>query len=126
MQTIIRVEHPSDGRGYFGILWLDTDSFEWGPAMDVKSTFNRHMKFKIAPYEIGWTNEHFCAYKSVEQIQQWILKKDFKALFKNGFKVLMIDVSECIEGEDQMLFKKEHILQTKDITNLFITKKKSK
>lgn len=43
---------------------------------------------------------------------QWFISK--------GFNILMIDVSECIEGKDQILFEKKYILQTKIINSLFI------
>jgi len=42
----------------------------------------------------------------------------FKVI-KMGFKILLLDVSECMIGEYQVLFRKKNIIQSKDITHLF-------
>lgn len=124
MTTIIRIEHIS-GDGIFGAKnpngnWvLNRDTFECYSALSGK-----HSDFPT-PYEdkgIGRVinDDEYCAFKSIEQVQQWIEKDWFYGLVNNDFKVLMLDVSECVIGEYQVLFKKENILQSKDITNLFL------
>ena len=125
MKTIIRIEHKS-GNGIFravnrlGNYIIDSKK--------VGKTFNklqiRHFEFPT-PYGDSkisrFINEdEFCAFKSIEQVQQWITKDEIIALTKLDFKVLMLDVSECIEGEYQIIYEKKNILQSKDITNLFI------
>ena len=125
MKTIIRIEHKS-GYGIFravnrlGNCIIDSKK--------AGKTFNklqiRHFGFPT-PHDDSKINRfiqdnEFCAFKSIEQVQRWITKDEIIALTKLDFKVLMLDVSECIEGEYQIIYEKENILQSKDITNLFI------
>jgi hypothetical protein len=124
------MEHPSDGLGIFGTrkkgeaceyIWGSlTPTFDYSPD-EIGDMMSRHRDFNTPTQDnldfiVG---EHFCAYRSIEQIQQWITKEEFIKLFTYGFKVYMIDVSECQIGNDQVIYKKEHILQQKDISSLF-------
>ena len=125
MKTIIRIEHKS-GYGIFravnrlGNCIIDSKK--------AGKTFNklqvRHFEFPTPHRDSKISrfieDNEFCAFKSIEQVQQWITKDEIIALTKLDFKVLMLDVSECIEGEYQIIYEKENILQSKDITNLFI------
>jgi len=123
MTTIIRIEHKS-GKGIFRARinrrgdCLD-DKFKWADKL-----FDRHSDFPT-PYRDSLINrpieeDEFCAFKSIEQLQEWITKDEIKKLSKHNFKVLIIDVSECIVGEYQILYKKTDIIQSGDITSLFI------
>jgi hypothetical protein len=60
-----------------------------------------------------------CAYKSIDQLQQWIYKDEFKILFDNNYKVLLLDVTEYQIGEYQIIFTRESVLSSKDISSLF-------
>ncbi len=122
MKTIIRIEHPNSGNG----IWRHIENGEH--LCDYFSFYddfsNKHDNFP-SPSEDSLIRrcikyDEYCAFKSIEQIQQWIEKEWFEEILSLGFKIYMIDVSECIEGEYQILFKKEHILQQKDISSLFI------
>lgn len=64
--------------------------------------------------------EWFCAYKTVEQLQQWVLKEELAFFISKGFKVLLLSVSEYQEGEKQVIFTKESIVSSEDITTLFV------
>lgn len=64
--------------------------------------------------------EWFCAYKSVEQLQKWVLKKEMAYFIKMGFKVLLLNVTNFQEGEKQVLYTKDSINSSEDITSLFI------
>lgn len=125
MKTIIRIEHKS-GIGIFRAKNRLGNEIIF--TKKNRSKFNslekRHWDFPT-PYGDSKINrfinpEEFCAFKSIEQVQQWITKDEIIALTKHDFKVLMLDVSECIEGEYQIIYEKKNILQSKDITNLFI------
>jgi hypothetical protein len=119
MKTVIRIEHPYDGNGLWravgdnGVIIDDISFFE--------ELADKHNKFPL-PHEDGlfMTGYHYCAFKSIEQIQQWIENDWWKEIIELGFKVLMIDISKYQEGNHQIIFKKEHIMQSKDITELFI------
>lgn len=125
MKTIIRIEHKS-GHGIFravnrlGNYIIDTKKNE----SKFKLLCRRHWNFPTPSRDSKINRfinpEEFCAFKSIEQVQQWITKDEIIALTKLDFKVLMLDVSECIEGEYQIIYEKKNILQSKDITNLFI------
>ena len=117
MKTIVRIQHHSDDCG----LWR---AGGWSAIIDQanchESLRARHEKFPT-PYKEGidFTIEHFCAFKSIDQLQEWVLPEEMKEIISLGFKVLLLDVSECLEGEYQIAFKKEHIVQSKDITEIF-------
>lgn len=64
--------------------------------------------------------EWFCAYKSVEQLQEWLELDEIKYFITKGFKVLMLEVSEFQVGRDQIIFTKEGIISSKDISSLFL------
>jgi hypothetical protein len=119
MKTIIRIEY-FDGNG----LWQSVDN----DGNIVYRTFSfkldlirKHDKFPTPQQEgLIINDDDYCAFKSIDQLNQWIDKEWFNEIINKGFKILMIDVSKCIEGDYQILYKKEDILQTKDISSLFI------
>ena len=120
MKTLIRIQH-NNGKGLFRAL--DTkgecilESLHCYEALTYK-----HWEFP-SPLEDnllnGISKKEFCAFKSIEQVKQWIEPEWFNEIIKAGFKVLLLDVSDCREGEYQILYKKEDVLQTKDIPELF-------
>ena len=122
MRTIIRIEHSS-GYGIYratdkvgnDIVKIDDPIF--------KELITRHYDFPTPILDVGLrfiNSSEFCAFKSVEQLQQWITKEEIQELSKLDFKVLMLDVSAYREGKYQILYQKKDIIQSKDITNLFI------
>lgn len=125
MKTIIRIEHPTTGNGLFR---ADDD---YGNAIIWKAYFHsslsaKHYNFPIPYDDIGIKRDpeenEYCAFKSIEQLKQWIEFDWFNTIIELGFKILLLDVIDCVEGEYQILYKKENIIQSKDISNLFITK----
>lgn len=122
MKTIIRIEHPSDGKG----IWRskDKDGDKYIDSLSNYWDFDaRHCKFPNPTYEGDVTGFiagiHYCAFKSIEQLQEWVYKNEIKELLEMGFKVYMLDVSNWLEGNYQICYKKEDILQQKDISELF-------
>ena len=121
MKTVIRIEHY-DGIGMFrsqiGHLRRKT-VYDFLPEVG-----DRHIKFNdpdMDHLDIEKENKTwYCAYKSIEQLQKWILKDEFKILFDRGFRVLLLDVTEYQEGEDQIIYTKESIANSKNISSLFI------
>lgn len=124
MKTVIRIEYPEDGIGMF-MTYLKN-----GLKRKIKSidefcitAFRRHFKFNC-PIQDGLdayrdSKEWFCSYKSIEQLQQWIKTNELKRIIKKGYMVLMLDVTEYQEGRDQIIYTKESIKSSKDITSLF-------
>jgi hypothetical protein len=116
MTTILRIEHK-DGCGIFR-------SYASGCLVNAKTFHERHNNFPSPKDDMfilrNVEDDEFCAFKSIEQLQEWVTADEIKQFIKLNCKVLLIDVSECIVGEYQILYKKENIIQTKDISELFI------
>lgn len=129
IKTIIRIEHKSDG---FGMFRSELDENSMPSRVEVGDGENdilselwlRHNDFNT-PYkdkldiELGF-KEWFCAFKSIKQIQRWILPDEFKVLLENDFNILLLTVTEYQEGEHQVIFTKESIVSTQDISTLFV------
>ena len=124
MKTIIRIERP-DGIGMFrnevavlNIIELIDLAKRHGNGKFPIPYYDKNLNI-ISCYKDD--KEWFCAYKSIEQLQQWVKPNEFKYLFNYSYKVLLLDVTEYQEGEYQILYTKESILNRKDISNLFKT-----
>lgn len=124
MKTIIRIEHEC-GNGLFTARTEDDSTAVIRKSSFVRKLQAKHMDFPV-PQNDGLTIRscNYCAFKSIEQIQQWIEPEQFKEIIELGFKIWMIDVADYQEGEYQILFKKQDILSKKDISQLFINKVK--
>ncbi len=120
MKTIVRIEHIS-GNGIWQ-SYVDGDIDR--PFYD-EFSFSSELKSKHVymntPQEDGldMTSQHYCAFKSIEQMNQWIEKEWYKELFEHDFKVLSIQVSDYQESMDQVIFKKRDIISSTDISDLF-------
>lgn len=114
----IRIEH-SDGNG----LWRSNNKSVY-ELNCMNSIIERHRKFPNPTWEgdvKGFIEGvHYCAFKSVEQLQQWIFPDEIREILDNGFKVYLLDLSEGLEGNYQIAYQKQHITQQKDISELFI------
>lgn len=121
MKTIIRIEHEC-GNG----LWMAVNKNNYTVICKGFSFYNelygKHSRFPVPRLDglLNIQDDEYCAFKSIEQIQQWIEKDWFKEIVEFGFKIWMIDVSVWREGEYQVLFKKKDIVSKKDISELFI------
>ncbi len=63
---------------------------------------------------------HYCAFDSLETFNSLVYKKEIKFLLLQGFKVLMLTVTDILKGEHQVAYRKEDVIETKDISSLFI------
>lgn len=61
-----------------------------------------------------------CAYKTVEQVQQWLEKEEIQYFTSIGFRVYLLTVSEYQTGEYQVIFTKDSIESKEDVTSLFV------
>ena len=122
----IRIEHPRSGKGLFTHYESTELGYKEGAnyLSDSNNFYKRHLNFpnpkddkKIKRFI---AKNEFCAFKSVEQLKEWVTTEEIKEFIEMGFKVLLLDLTVCIEGDFQILFKKEDISQSKDITELFI------
>jgi hypothetical protein len=115
---VVRVQNRETGIGMFftnGLLFIVEGLSRISP---------RHRDFNT-PDEDGLdvkldNKEWFCAYKSIEQFQQWVMLSEVRILIEKGFDVLLLDVEEYQIGEHQVVFTKQSITSTKVINELFL------
>ncbi len=116
MIQIIRIEHKDSGKGLFrhlDVCW-----------QELTELFERHCKFKT-PGADGLNirqsdKEWFCAYKTLEQFQNWILKEEIPIILAHGYDIWLLEVTEYQEGRDQVIFTKESIQNLRNLNDLFI------
>lgn len=122
MKTVIRIEHTKDGRGLFRSGTAHNRTIEKLYCHD--ALLGKHSGFPT-PFHDNLINRRpkrneYCAFKSIEQLQEWLESDWIKEAIKFGYRVLMLDVSEYVEGEYQILYKRCNVLQSKDVSSLFI------
>lgn len=126
----IRIEHE-DGQGMFIIEKCDENGNEIGTRYDkivghrfLPTVRERHTgKFK-GPMRETFADQficgkHFFAYKSIEQLRQWVFPEEMIQLLDRGYKVYLLNLSEAIEGEMQIIYMKKDIISKEDISSLF-------
>jgi len=117
--TIIRIEH-ADGYGmYRAKNW--GERYTLGDCENTEKMNELHANRKT-PYSDGikFDNDMFCAFESLETFKALVIDSELSWLLHNhDFKVLMLDVTLIHRGEHQVCYKKEHVLQTKDISSFF-------
>lgn len=120
----IRIEHENG----WGIFRYDSKSgYKYKEFTEDYSHYyhkivERHSNFKSIsqdfPKNCEYT-DYYCAYKSLDQLAEWVLRRELEVLIKNGFTVYLYELSECEVGEDQIFFKLENVISKKDINSLF-------
>lgn len=114
---IIRLEHPSNGYGIF--YNREVTDTQLNPCI-IDAYRGRHWSMDDASRITGFmSGQHYCAYKSIDELQRWLEPSELKELIKIGFVVYLIDVDDFIIHRDQVVYKKEDILEIKDISELF-------
>ena len=131
VKTVIRIEHPFDGNG----LWRS--KLKTVTRITLHTQFNkissRHGdSIKFPSYQSDyWLKEqinvdtvelfyHF-AFKDLAQLNTALTSDELKECINTlGFRVLMLDVTEYYESPFQVIFRKDSIQTTKDISHLFL------
>ena len=132
-KTIIRIEHPSDGKG----LWCSV--IDGGTIYDKR--INNHSKFNdIADrhatdaFPNFWEDrvlskaidheelhKYNFAFKSLDQLKTALTSDEMKECINIlGFRILMLDVTDYHESDYQIIFKKKSIVSYKDISFMFL------
>ena len=116
---VVRIEHSETKWG----LWRSKDENGYCLIEQLKchdAINKKHLTMPNALEDLGSRDDNeFCAFKSIDELQQWVKPEWMQELIEVGFKILLLDVTECRIGEYQVLFNKEDIIQSKDITELF-------
>jgi hypothetical protein len=118
----IRVEHPANGWGMFRQTDESCHVRYNNQGIDLEDLIDRHRKIPTPWYDSllkTFNDNEFCAFISIEQIQQWIFPEEFEKLFKLGFQVYLLELSDCRVGEYQILYEKQNIKEQKNISSLF-------
>jgi hypothetical protein len=137
MIQCVRIEHPGDGNG----LWTSTGNnssrhdylihrldcyielkekhLNMPPPqadLPISDTFiNASIEWDLGDVP----NPYHCAFKSIEQMKEWVTDSQLKEITDAGFKIYYIETTEGIEGNHQIIFKKTNTKYT-DITNIFL------
>lgn len=128
--NIIRIEHPSDGLG----LWRTSKEGE--PLLARHSKYHniqiRHRNPNLFPTycndiplncQISWEDvqKYNFAFKDLAQLEVALTREELKECIEVlGFQVLMLDVTDYYESPYQIVFKKESIVNKKDISSMFL------
>lgn len=120
MKQAVRIQ-GADEIGLFRREYSDTMSIE---SLNLERIGKRHSIFNT-PYGDGLYMkrggmEWFCAYKSLDQMREWILEGELKELIEGGYRILLLELDYHQEGEHQIIFTKEGIVSSKDITDIFL------
>lgn len=123
MNTIIRIEHE-DG---FGICRYQLNPFKQryviGDSAETDDLWSRHNDIPPPARDnlaSVMTDQHYCAFKSLESFENMVYRHEVNFLLKMNFKVYLLEVSECFFGNYQCIYRKQDILLKKDISNLFL------
>jgi hypothetical protein len=125
MKTIIRIEHINDGFGIWKSRGFNNNLNDrvYYDLSFYDDLIVKH-RYLNTPEEDGLNKfvegEWFCAFKSLEQIKEWIECPWFKELVEKGFQILILEVSEYQEGNHQIIYTKKSIASSKDISSLFV------
>lgn len=126
MIQAVRIEH-SDGQGMFGEWFIHENGDETPREHSTVGKFlpevlYRHNGFNTPYEDFGYKFEHgqhFCAYKSIDQLQQWIYPNEMKIIIDRGYCVYLLELEDVLVGRDQICYKKSDIISKQDITSLF-------
>lgn len=116
---VIRIEHE-DGWGMFTLCSKTKSSRKHSVKYICYSIGDRHHSFPLPQNEnLPMSDKYFCAYISVDQLKKWVTTEEIAILKENNYRILMLEVTDYHKGEYQVIYTKESIVNTTDITDLF-------
>lgn len=121
--NIIRVEHE-DGWGMFRFNEATGYRYTIGDTKETAAMYNLHYS-RPRPHEDGIkfiAGEDYCAFDSLETFSSLVKPRSINFLFKHGFKVVMLTVTAIKRGGHQVAYRKEDVIEVKDISSLFAYK----
>ena len=129
--TIIRIEHPIDGKGLFNSA-DENDIDRIDKHSNFQKIYDRHFDIHKFPnygsdLELikqidreTLINYHF-AFLSLDQLKEALTMEELKECIEVlGFKVLMLDVTDYYKSSFQVVFNKISIKSYKDISFMFV------
>lgn len=129
MRQVLRIEHPSNGAGPCRQDWtsemfmkMNVDYYQKGRLDAFRRRHNHKLTLPQYDYTLLWTirEDEFCAFLTLEQLQDIIKPEELAIILSYGFKVYILELSDYREGVDQVLYQKECVISQTDITDLFL------
>ena len=130
----IRIEHPESGEG----LWR-AKTKKGNYVIEEHSQHDRiqerhrdsskfptlHQDVKLQNQleekEIYDTSEYYFAFLSLDQLKEALTAEELKECINSlGFRVLLLELSDCIASPFQIIFKKEDVFNSEDISFMFL------
>lgn len=128
----IRIEHPDSGEGL------------WRTNVDDKCVLCNHSQFykieerhgnpdkfptlyqddvlieQVYAKDIS-TRDYYFAFLSLDQLKEALTSEELKECINSlGFRVLLLELSDCIASPFQIIFKKDDVLNSEDISFMFL------
>lgn len=67
------------------------------------------------------TRDYYFAFLSLDQLKEALTSEELKECINSlGFRVLLLELSDCIASPFQIIFKKEDVLNSEDISFMFL------
>jgi len=112
---VIRIENPVNGKGIFRNSSL---IYQESKARGIKiEYYDNHSLMRGAHNIDGFVeHKHFCAYKSIRGLQSFVTKVELELFVEMGFEVLELTVTDYIIHNHQVVYTKESIIKSKDIS----------
>lgn len=126
MLQVVRLQHRENGVGIFTNNTFDNKLLTFpNEERQMYLELNRRHDDFNTPIEDKLDihlddKEWFCAYKTVEQLQKWLMSDEIRFLISKGFDVLLLNVGEYQVGEHQVVFTRESVKESTVINSLFI------
>ena len=128
----IRIEHPDSGEGL------------WRTNVDDVCVLRNHSEFNKIQERHGNPDkfptlyqddvlieqvyekdisirDYYFAFLSLDQLKEALTSEELKECINSlGFRVLLLELSDCIASPFQIIFKKEDVLNSEDISFMFL------
>ena len=128
----IRIEHPDSGEGL------------WRTNVDDVCVLRNHSEFNKIQERHGnpdkfptlcqddvlieqvyakdiSTRDYYFAFLSLDQLKEALTSEELKECINSlGFHVLLLELSDCIASPFQIIFKKDDVLNSEDISFMFL------
>ncbi len=67
------------------------------------------------------TRDYYFAFLSLDQLKEALTSEELKECINSlGFRVLLLELSDCIASPFQIIFKKKDVLNSEDISFMFL------
>lgn len=126
---IVRIEHPSDGKGFFRSEDEEGNARDYNHSKfdNIRRRHNNEKKFPnyyddeeiSSQIDYDDVQEYKFAFRTLDQLKEGFTNHELKeAIEKLGFRILLLSVDDYYESKFQVVFKNP--IESEDISSLFI------